>query len=266
MGSSSTPTLATEALTVRFGSVVAVDRVSCAIAPGELVAVIGPSGAGKSTLLRAINRLVPISGGRLIADGADITALRGRALHRWRARAAMIFQQFNLSPRLDALTNVLTGRLIDLPCWRSWLGWFPRADQLEAMLLLDELGLAEKAFVRVERLSGGQQQRVAIARALMQRPSLILADEPTASLDPRNATVVMETLRAINRARGMTTIVNLHNVALARAYAARIIALRAGRIVFDGPPAELGEPLLRALYAGDEAAEEDTQMPILEHA
>ena len=266
MGHSFIPAVATEELTVRFGSVVAVDRVSCAIAPGEMVAVIGPSGAGKSTLLRAINRLVPISGGRLIADGNDITTLRGRALHRWRARAAMIFQQFNLSPRLDALTNVLTGRLIDLPFWRSWLGWFPRAAQLEAMLLLDELGLAEKAFVRVERLSGGQQQRVAIARALMQRPSLILADEPTASLDPRNATVVMDTLRAINRTRGMTTVVNLHNVALARAYAARIIALRAGRIVFDGPPAELGEPLLRALYAGDEEAAEETAVPMLEHA
>ena len=258
--------IAVQELTVRFGELAAVDRVSCSIAPGEMVAVIGPSGAGKSTLLRAINRLVPISGGRLIADGIDIARLEGRALHCWRSRAAMIFQQFNLSPRLDVLTNVLTGRLIDLPFWRSWVGWFPHADQLEAMLLLDELGLSEKAFVRVERLSGGQQQRVAIARALMQRPSLILADEPTASLDPRNATLVMDTLRAINRSRGMTTIVNLHNVALARVYADRIIALRGGRIVFDGSPADLAEPLLRSLYAGDEDSAEETSVPILEHA
>lgn len=177
----------------------------------------------------------------------------------------MIFQQFNLSPRLDALTNVLTGRLIDLPFWRSWTGSFRLRDQLDAMLLLDELGLAEKAFVRVERLSGGQQ-RVAIARALMQRPALILADEPTASLDPRNARVVMETLRAINRTRGMTTLVNLHDVGLARAFADRIIALRAGRIVFDGTPADLSKTLIASLYAGDEAEAEEAAPRLLETA
>jgi len=178
----------------------------------------------------------------------------------------MIFQQFNLSPRLDALTNVLTGRLIDLPFWRSWTGSFRWRDQLDAMRLLDELGLAEKAFVRVERLSGGQQQRVAIARALMQRPAMILADEPTASLDPRNATVVMQTLRAINRTRGMTTLVNLHDVGLARAFADRIIALRAGRIVFDGTPADLSKTLIASLSAGDEAEAEEAAPRLLETA
>ena len=177
----------------------------------------------------------------------------------------MIFQQFNFSTRLDALTNVLTGRLIDLPFWRSWTGSFRSRDPLDAMLLRDELGLAEKAFVRVERLSGGQQ-RVAIARALMQRPALILADEPTASLDPRNATVVMQTLRAINRTRGMTTLVNLHDVGLARAFADRIIALRAGRIVFDGTPADLSKTLIASLSAGDEAEAEEAAPRLLETA
>ena len=266
MAVSASPAIAAQGLSVRFGSVVAVDSVSFAVARGEMVAIIGPSGAGKSTLLRAINRLVPISGGRLFGEGSDVTRLKGRALHRWRARAAMIFQQFNLSPRLDALTNVLTGRLIDLPFWRSWTGFFPHRDQLDAMLLLDELGLAEKAFVRVERLSGGQQQRVAIARALMQRPAMILADEPTASLDPRNATVVMQTLRAINRTRGMTTQVNLHDVGLARAFADRIIALRAGRIVFDGTPADLSKTLIASLSAGDEAEAEEAAPRLLETA
>ena len=261
-----TPAIEIDGLTVRFGDVVAVDSVSFSVARGEMVAVIGPSGAGKSTLLRAINRLVPISERRLVADGVDVTRLRGRALHRWRARAAMIFQQFNLSPRLDALTNVLTGRLIDLPFWRSWTGSFRSRDQLDAMLLRDELGLAEKAFVRVERLSGGQQQRVAIARALMQRPALILADEPTASLDPRNARVVVETLRAINRTRRITILVNLHHVELARAYTDRVVALRRGRVVFDGPPDALDSALLASLYAGDEAEAEEAAPRLLETA
>jgi len=255
-----------DTLTVRYGDVLAVNGVSCAIGSGEMVAVIGPSGAGKSTLLRAINRLAPVSSGRIVAGGVDVARLSGRALHRWRASAAMVFQQFNLSPRLDALTNVLTGRLIGLPFWRSWTGLFPATDQLEAMALLDELGIAEKAFVRVERLSGGQQQRVAIARALMQRPAIILADEPTASLDPRNAALVMETLRAINRTRGITILVNLHNVGLATGYADRIVALRAGRVVFDGKPSELDPALLAGLYAGDTTEAEAETLPLLEHA
>ncbi|WP_337875771.1 phosphonate ABC transporter ATP-binding protein [Elioraea sp.] len=247
--------LVVEELSVAFGSVTALERVSFAVPPGQCVAVIGPSGAGKSTLLRAINRLTPWRAGRIVAEGQDIGRLQGAALRRWRARAAMIFQQFNLSPRLDVLSNVLTGRLVTLPFWRSWTGAFPHADRIEAMLLLDQLGLVEKAFVRAERLSGGQQQRVAIARALMQRPLLLLADEPTASLDPGNATLVMETLRAINRSRGITVLVNLHNVALARAYADRIIGLRAGRIQFDEPVGRLADGMLAELYAG--AAEDE---------
>ncbi len=245
-----------DGVTCRYGAVAAVDNVSLAVRRGEMVGVIGPSGAGKSTLLRMINRLAPVSAGRIIAGSIDVTSLRGAALYRWRGRCAMIFQQFNLSMRLDALTNVLTGRLIEMPGWRSWTGLFTREERLEAMALLDEFGLAEKAFVRVERLSGGQQQRVAIARALMQRPDFILADEPTASLDPRNATLVMQTLRAINRREGITTIVNLHNVGFAREYTDRIVALRAGRVVFDGAPAEFGDQAAAELYAGERDEDE----------
>ena len=248
---------------VRFGTVTAVDGVSFAVRKGEFVAIIGPSGAGKSTLLRAINRLAPVSSGRILAEGRDVSRLKGRALYRWRSQAGMIFQQFNLVPRLDALTNVLTGRLNSVPFWRSWTGTFSFRDQLEAMALLEELGLVDKAFVRVEHLSGGQQQRVAIARALMQRPSLMLADEPTASLDPRNARMVMETLRMINRRRGITTLVNLHNVEFAREFADRVVALRAGRKVFDGAPQALDPTLVAELYLGDEIEAEKDVSPLL---
>lgn len=261
MPSGTKPALVLERVVCRYGAFAAVDGVSFAVRRGEMLSVIGPSGAGKSTLLRMINRLAPVSSGRIVADGVDVTALRGGPLLRWRGRCAMVFQQFNLSPRLDALTNVLTGRLIEMPAWRSWTGMFTRAERLEAMALLDEFGLAEKAFARVERLSGGQQQRVAIARALMQRPDFILADEPTASLDPRNAALVMETLRAINRRHGITTIVNLHNVGFARGYTDRIVALRAGHVVFDGPPAEFSEQAVAELYAG-ERGEDDAEPAI----
>jgi phosphonate transport system ATP-binding protein len=261
------PGLAIEYLGRRFGETVALHEVSLEVPPGAMVAVIGPSGAGKSTLLRLINRLIEPSAGRIRLGERDITALSGRALTAWRAECAMVFQQFNLSPRLDALTNVLMGCLRRQPSWRTLTGLFPHAERLRAMELLDEFGLAEKAFTRAERLSGGQQQRVALARALMQRPRLILADEPTASLDPRNAEQVMEALSAINRDRGITVICNLHNVGHARRYCRTIIGLRAGRVVFQGSPAELTAEAAAALYAGDAAAEEaGAPSPILENA
>jgi phosphonate transport system ATP-binding protein len=252
--------LRTEGLGRRFGAVAAVNGVSLDIPPGAMVAVIGPSGAGKSTLLRLINRLIAPSEGRILFGGRDITALSGRALIAWRAECAMVFQQFNLSPRLDALTNVLMGCLQRQPSWRTLTGLFPHAERLRAIELLDEFGLAEKAFARAERLSGGQQQRVALARALMQRPRLILADEPTASLDPRNAEQVMGALRAINRDRGITVVCNLHNVAHARAYCDTIIGLRAGRVAFTGTPQALTAAAAATLYAGD-TAEEDAPPP-----
>jgi len=240
----------------RYNSLVALDGVDLEILPRQFVVVIGPSGAGKSTLLRLINRLVEPSAGRILADGTDVTALRGAALRRWRSQSAMIFQGFNLSPRLDALTNVLVGRLIEVPAWRGLLRLFSRADQLQALAALDELGLAERAFERAERLSGGQQQRVAIARALLQRPRYILADEPVASLDPHNAELVMDALRAVNREHGITVICNLHNVDLARSYADRVVALRQGRVVFDGRPEQLAESRIPWIYQGDVEAHE----------
>jgi phosphonate transport system ATP-binding protein len=173
----------------------------------------------------------------------------------------MVFQQFNLSPRLDALTNVLMGSLQRYRSWRTLTGLFPHHERLRAMELLDEFGLADKAFTRAERLSGGQQQRVALARALMQRPSIILADEPTASLDPRNAEQVMGALRAINRDRGLTVICNLHNVGHARAYCDRIIGLRAGSVVFDDTPQALTSQVATGLYAGDRTDDEAEAAP-----
>lgn len=225
-----------------------------------MTAIIGPSGAGKSTLLRLLNRLIDPTEGEIRMGARDITGLRGRSLIAWRAECAMVFQQFNLSPRLDALTNVLMGALQRHPSWRTLMGLFPHAERLRAMELLDEFGLADKAFTRAERLSGGQQQRVALARALMQRPRVILADEPTASLDPRNAEQVMSALSDINREHGITVICNLHNVSHARTYCRTIIGLRAGSVVFQGGPEELTEEIAAALYAGDRVTESATDV------
>jgi phosphonate transport system ATP-binding protein len=202
--------------------------------------------------MRLINRLIEPTEGRIISGERDVTVFRGRALCAWRAECAMVFQQFNLSPRLDALTNVLMGSLQRHHSWRTLTGLFPHEERLRAITLLDEFGLADKAFVRAERLSGGQQQRVALARALMQRPAIMLADEPTASLDPRNAAQVMTALRTINRDRGITVICNLHNVAHARTYCDRIIGLRLGEVVFDGGPAALTDAAARELYGAEQ--------------
>ncbi len=245
-----------QGLSRNFGALAAVNGVNLAIEPGQFVVIIGPSGAGKSTLMRLMNRLIEPSAGRIVADGVDVSSLRGAALRRWRSEAAMIFQHFNLSPRLDVLTNVLVGRLIDISAVRSALRVFTRQERLDALRALDELGLAEKAFERAERLSGGQQQRVAIARALVHRPKYILADEPVASLDPRNAEVVMGALRAVNRERGITVVCNLHNVELAKTFAHRVVALRSGRVVFDGLPQALSSRDTRDIYQGDTEAEE----------
>jgi phosphonate transport system ATP-binding protein len=238
-------------VTRRFGHTLAVDAVDLQVAAGQFLVVIGPSGAGKSTLLRLVNRLVEPSRGTIWADDVEITALRSTALRRWRSEAAMIFQHFNLAPRLDVLTNVLVGRLVDVPAWRSALRLFTREEKLGALRALDELGLADKAFERAERLSGGQQQRVAIARALLRRPRYILADEPVAALDPRNAETVMDTLHAISRTRGIGVLCNLHDVELARRYADRVVALRAGRLVFDDGPEALSARHVEAVYAGE---------------
>src|SRR5476649_2134174 len=240
--------LVVEGLTCRFGTKAAVDNASFSIAPGGFVGVIGRSGAGKSTLLRTINRLATPSEGRIFYNGVDVTALRGRELRHWRARSAMIFQQFNLVGRLDVLTNVLMGRLAGIPSWRSLTQLWPEEDKALALSALEQFDVASLAAQRADQLSGGQQQRVAIARALVQEPDIILADEPIASLDPRNTRIVMDALLRINKHFGITVICNLHSLDLARSYCDRLIGMSAGRIVFDGAPATLTEHIARELY------------------
>ncbi len=235
-------------LTCRFGTKTAVDQASFSIAPGAFVGVIGRSGAGKSTLLRMVNRLVEPSAGRIAFGDVEVTALRGAALRRWRARSAMIFQQFNLVGRLDVLTNVLMGRLAEVPTWRALLQLWPEADKAAAMAALEQFDMAGFAAQRADRLSGGQQQRVAIARALVQRPDIVLADEPIASLDPRATRIVMDALARINTELGITVLCNLHSLDIARTYCDRLIGMAGGRIVFDGPPAALTEAIARELY------------------
>ncbi|ONG53579.1 phosphonate ABC transporter ATP-binding protein [Pseudoroseomonas deserti] len=241
-------------LTRRFGDRIALDSLSLEVPRGAFIGVIGRSGAGKSTFLRMVNRLAEPSSGQILFDGTDVTALRGRALRDWRARCAMVFQGFNLSGRLDVLTNVMMGRLNQVPAYRSLLQMWPEEDRAIALSALESLDIAELAAQRAENLSGGQQQRVAIARALVQSPEIILADEPIASLDPRNTKVVMDALARINRDYGITVLCNLHSLDIARSYCTRLVGLSAGRLVFDGAPDRLDEAAARALY-GLEAAE-----------
>jgi len=240
--------LVVEGLTCRFGTKAAVDNASFSVAPGGFIGVIGRSGAGKSTLLRTINRLAPATSGRILFDGQDVTALKGKDLRKWRARSAMIFQQFNLIGRLDVLTNVLMGRLSEIPSWRSLLQIWPEGDVAVAMSALEQFDMAQLAAQRADQLSGGQQQRVAIARAMVQEPDIILADEPIASLDPRNTKIVMDALLRINKHFGITVLCNLHSLDLARSYCDRLIGMSAGRVVFDGAPSALTEHIARELY------------------
>jgi phosphonate transport system ATP-binding protein len=240
--------LVVEGLTCRFGAKAAIDNASFSVSPGSFVGVIGRSGAGKSTLLRSINRLSPITSGRILFKDLDVTTLHGPELRRWRARSAMIFQQFNLVGRLDVLTNVLMGRLAEVPTWRSLVQLWPERDVAVAMSALEQFDIAPLAAQRADQLSGGQQQRVAIARALVQGPEIILADEPIASLDPRNTKIVMDALLRINKHFGITVICNLHSLELARSYCDRLIGMATGRVVFDGAPARLTAQIARELY------------------
>ena len=238
----------------RFGSKAAVDDVSLDIPQGSFVGIVGRSGAGKSTLLRMVNRLVEPSAGSITFDGLDVTALRGRGLRDWRARCAMIFQQFNLVGQLDVLNNVLVGRLSEMPTARSLLRLWRPDDVAVALSALEQFDIAALASQRADSLSGGQQQRVAIARALVQRPSLVLADEPIASLDPRNTRIVMDALQRMNRHYGITVLCNLHSLDLARAYCDRLVGMAAGRVAFDGAAAAFTPAAARDLY-GMEADE-----------
>ena len=246
--------LVLDGLTKAYGDMRAVQGVTLSVPTGQFVGVIGQSGAGKSTLLRMINRLTEPSGGRVLWHGAEVTQLSGRALRDWRRRCAMIFQQFNLVGRLDVLNNVLLGRLAYTPFWRAATKAWPRQDRAMALAALDQFDMAAFAPRRADQLSGGQQQRVAICRALMQEPEIVLADEPVASLDPRNARIVMDALQRINRDSGLTVLCNLHALDLARTYCDRLIGMAGGRVVFDDVPAALTEAAARELY-GIEADE-----------
>jgi len=231
-----------------YGAVGAVSNVSLRIEHGQMVGVIGRSGAGKSTLLRLVNRLIDPSDGRIRFGDSDITGLRGRALREWRAQCAMIFQQFNLVNRLDVLTNVLVGRLGYKSTLPTLAKHFNTEERSHAIRALHRLDLLPQALQRADTLSGGQQQRVAIARALVQAPTVILADEPIASLDPGNARRVMDALKTINREDGIPVICNLHHLETAREYCDRIIGMAKGAIVFDGAPDTLSAADARAIY------------------
>ncbi|WP_018237375.1 phosphonate ABC transporter ATP-binding protein [Ensifer sp. BR816] len=243
-------------VTRQFGKKQAVDAVSFDIPQGQMVGIIGRSGAGKSTLLRMINRLVDPSSGSIDFGGIEVSSLKGAALRNWQRDCAMIFQQFNLVPRLDVLTNVLLGRLNHRSTVSSILNLFSREERIMAIGALERLGIEQTALQPAGTLSGGQQQRVAIARALMQQPKVLLADEPIASLDPLNAKIVMDALRDINERDGITVVTNLHTLDTARNYCERIIGMAHGRVVFDGQPKDLTAAAVAEIYGADTAIEE----------
>jgi len=232
----------------------ALDGISLDVQRGEFVVLIGLSGSGKSTLLRCINKLVEPSGGRVIMDGIDVTAAKGAELRRIRRRIGMIFQQFNLVRRMSVFSNVIAGRLGYRSIWRTVAGRPTRTDVALAFENLGRVGIADRAFQRADALSGGQQQRVGIARALMQEPDLMLADEPVASLDPATSHSVMKYLEEINKKDRITVICSLHFLSLARRYGSRVIALKAGKVAFDGLPAEIDERRFKEIY-GEDAVE-----------
>jgi phosphonate transport system ATP-binding protein len=252
--------LTVQNLTRRFGDKAAVNDVSLSIEAGSFVGVIGRSGAGKSTLLRMVNRLQDPSSGAIRWKDQDITALRGQDLRDWRTRCAMVFQQFNIVGRLDVMTNVLMGRLNHGPQLRSLLKMWSSQDRAIAVSALEMFDMTGLAAQRAESLSGGQQQRVAIARALVQEPDIILADEPIASLDPRNTKLVMDSLLRLNRHFGITVICNLHDLDIAKEYCGRLVGMAQGRVVFDGAPDSLTEAAARELY-GLESHEAMTILP-----
>ncbi|WP_342394371.1 phosphonate ABC transporter ATP-binding protein [Salipaludibacillus daqingensis] len=232
----------------------ALKDISLSVKKGEFIVIIGPSGAGKSTFLRSINRLSEPSGGEILFHGEDIVKANRAKLRKIRRNIGMIFQGFNLVKRLPTVRNVLHGKLGYMSTWKGALGLFGQEEVEEALDILERVGLEKQAFKRADELSGGQQQRVAIARAINQSPSMILADEPIASLDPNASRVVMDYLQKACRDEGFTTIVNLHQVDFAKEYADRIVGIKNGEVYFDGPVHELTEDVIKAIYATDKEA------------
>ena len=245
------PTISLEGVGRRFGERVALEGISVRIEAGEFVAIVGRSGAGKTTLLRCVSRSLEVTEGLVRVGGDDVAALRGRALSAYRARVGMIYQQFNLVKRLRVVDNVLVGRLPHLSGWKRGAAlarWFDREERVIGFRCLDHVGLLARAWQRTDTLSGGEQQRVAIARILAQSPQLILGDEPVASLDVMNGMMVMEMLRRIASETGLTVLATLHHVEYARKYADRVLGLRAGRLVFDGPAGDLTDSAISGIF------------------
>jgi len=230
------------------GGVQALRNVDLRVDDGEFVVVVGLSGAGKSTLLRALNGLVPATSGSITIDGTEVVGAGAAELRVIRSRIGMIFQTFNLVHRTSVLNNVLMGRLSAVPAWRSTLGLWPSAEREAALQALERVGIVEKAYVRASNLSGGQQQRVGIARALAQEPAVMLADEPVAALDPVTSRQVMGDLLRINREMGITTLVNLHFLDLAREFGRRLVGLRDGEVVFDGDISDVTDDTFQEIY------------------
>ena len=234
----------------------ALKNISLEINQGEFVAIIGLSGAGKSTLLRTINRMHDISEGSLTVDGEEVNSLKGKELRKFRRKVGMVFQSFNLVTRTTVINNVLTSRVPDMPLWKSIIGLYSKEDKVIALEALDKVGILDKAYVRADQLSGGQQQRVALARTLAQKPEIILADEPVAALDPITATAVMDDSKKINKELNMSVLINIHHVDLALKYADRVIGIKAGEIVYDGPSKDVDSEVLKQIY-GRELADDE---------
>ncbi len=230
-------------------------HINLKIEQGEFVAVIGLSGAGKSTLIRTVNRMIDVTEGQVIVDGTDVMTLKGKSLRKFRRKIGMIFQSFNLISRASVIKNVLTSNVPDMSWWKVLFGYYSKDQKIKALEALDKVNILDKAYMRCDQLSGGQQQRVALARTLNQNPSIILADEPVASLDPIMADVVMDDFKRINKEMNITIILNIHHVDLALKYADRVVGIRSGEIVYDGPVKDVTKAVLDQVYNGNEIPE-----------
>ena len=230
----------------------ALKRVTLEIPKGQVLALIGPSGAGKSTLIRCVNRLVQPTSGSVVLKGTELTKLSSSALRKARRRMGMIFQEYALVERLTVMENVLSGRLGYVGFWRSYFRKFPSADIQEAYRLLDRVGLKHMADKRADELSGGQRQRVGICRALIQNPDLLLVDEPTASLDPKTSRQIMRLIQELCSERGLTAIINIHDVFLAQMFSQRVVGLELGSVVYDGKPEGLTPEVLTRIYGEED--------------
>ena len=226
----------------------ALNDVSLEIKQGEFVAIIGLSGAGKSTLLRTINKMHDFTDGTLEVNGSSVKDLKGKELRQFRRKIGMVFQSFNLITRTSVIKNVLTSRVPDLSPINSFFGIYSKEDKIAALEALDKVGILDKAYVRTDNLSGGQQQRVALARTLAQKPEIILADEPVAALEPVTSKEVMNDFKRINKEMNISVLINIHHVDLALEYADRVIGIKAGKIIYDGPSDKVDEKVLEEIY------------------